>query len=121
MKTRVYQICEFESFFSEGSGREMLGYHALPPAVFSQLEHFLLERSSSGSEEAFWMTLSIRRGFGKVITIQNYVGVILMEDGTLIEILPKIHSAMDCDPDGCLFKRFNALSNRYDRSGRSYL
>ena len=26
MKTRVYQICEFESFFSEGSGREMPGY-----------------------------------------------------------------------------------------------
>ena len=105
MKTRVYQICEFESFFSEGSGREMPGYHALPPAVFSQLEHFLLERSSSGSEEAFWMTLSIRRGFGKVITIQNYVGVILMEDGTLIEILPKIHSAMDCDPDGARTKK----------------
>lgn len=105
MKTRVYQICEFESFFSEGSGREMPGYHALPPAVFSQLEHFLLERSSSGSEEAFWMTLSIRRGFGKVITVQNYVGVILMEDGTLIEILPKIHSAMDCDPDGAQTKK----------------
>ena len=105
MKTRVYQICEFESFFSEGSGREMPGYHPLPPAVFSQLEHFLLERSSSGSEEAFWMTLSIRRGFGKVITVQNYVGVILMEDGALIEILPKIHSALDCDPDGARTKK----------------
>ena len=105
MKTRVYQICEFESFFSEGSGRETPGYHALPPAVFSQLEHFLLEHSSSGSEAAFWMTLSIRSGFGKVITVQNYVGVILMEDGTLIEILPKIHSAIDLDSDGARTKK----------------
>lgn len=40
------------------------------------------------------MTLSIRRGFGKIITVHNYVDVILMEDGTLIEILPKIYSAI---------------------------
>ena len=105
MKTRVYQICEFESFFPEGSGREIPGYHALPPAVFSQLENFLLERSSSGSDAPFWMTLSIRKGFGKIITVQNYAGVILMTDGTLIEILPKIHSALGYGPDAARTKK----------------
>jgi 5-methylcytosine-specific restriction enzyme subunit McrC len=32
---------------------------------------------------------------GKVITARNYVGVITMLDGTVIEILPKIFSLED--------------------------
>ena len=38
------------------------------------------------------MGLSARKGIGKIITAKNYVGVITMEDGTTIEILPKICS-----------------------------
>lgn len=105
MKPKVYQICEFESFFAEGAAPEAPGYHALPPSIFSQLENFLLEHSCAGSNADFWMTLSIRRGFGKIITVRNYVGVILMEDGTLIEILPKIHSAIGADPGAARTKQ----------------
>ena len=36
------------------------------------------------------MSLSVRRGGAKVITARNYVGLIAMNDGTVIEILPKI-------------------------------
>ena len=38
------------------------------------------------------MSISARKGIGKVITAKNYVGVITMNDGTTIEILPKIFS-----------------------------
>lgn len=34
--------------------------------------------------------MSARRGVGKIITARNYVGLITMADGTVIEILPKI-------------------------------
>lgn len=80
MKPKGYQICEFESFFIEGAVREVPGYHALPSSIFSQLENFLLEHSSARLNADFWMTLSIRRGFGKIITVHNYVGVILHAD-----------------------------------------
>lgn len=36
------------------------------------------------------LSLSARRGVGKIITARNYVGLITMVDGTVIEILPKI-------------------------------
>ena len=38
------------------------------------------------------MGISARKGVGKIITAKNYVGVITMDDGTTIEILPKIFS-----------------------------
>jgi len=46
------------------------------------------------------MGLSARRGIGRVITAKNYVGIITMNDGTTIEILPKITSAIEDDADG---------------------
>lgn len=38
------------------------------------------------------MGLSAKKGIGKIITAKNYVGVIIIKDGTTIEILPKIYS-----------------------------
>ncbi|MDD6089039.1 MAG: McrC family protein [Desulfovibrionaceae bacterium] len=49
----------------------------------------MLNRSEE-SDTPDLMRLSVRRGVGKIITAQHYVGVIMMNDGTLIEILPKI-------------------------------
>ena len=37
------------------------------------------------------MTISSRKNVGKIIAAKNYVGVIAMTDGTVIEILPKIN------------------------------
>ena len=105
MKKSVYQIREFESFFSDECGREAPGYHALPRKTFDQLEAFLLSHSDSDADFTFGMKLSFRRGFGKIITVQNYVGIIMMDDGTVIEILPKIYSATDADPGAVRTKR----------------
>ncbi|MBT2292779.1 McrC family protein [Paenibacillus albidus] len=41
------------------------------------------------------MTITSKRGIGKVISARNYVGMITMTNGTEIEILPKLYSRND--------------------------
>ena len=59
---------------------------------FEQLENFVLANQREEPEFGQLMTVSVMRGYGKVIKAQNYVGVITLKDGTTIEILPKISS-----------------------------
>ncbi len=55
----------------------------------------LLNQTAAGfdTEPLELLSLSAQRGMGKVITARNYVGTIVLKDGTQIEILPKIYSA----------------------------
>lgn len=52
---------------------------------FEALEKFVLENESEQ-----YLKITTKKGFGKVLQAQNYVGVIQTKDGTTIEILPKI-------------------------------
>jgi len=84
----TYTITENSGFTSE---RAVYGYKALPKKTFEALENFILANVSEKETEAIeLLSLSARRGVGKVITARNYVGLITMTDGTVIEILPKI-------------------------------
>jgi 5-methylcytosine-specific restriction enzyme subunit McrC len=49
------------------------------------------------------MSVSSKRGIGKIITARNYVGLVIMKDGTAIEILPKIYSKGEVD--SCVTKK----------------
>ena len=86
---KTYQIIEYGSFVRD---KEVLGYTSLPQNTFDALENFILTNSSKETDALELMGLSARKGIGKIITAKNYVGVITMEDGTTIEILPKIYS-----------------------------
>ena len=85
----TYQITEYGSFVA---GKTVDGYVTLPAHTFEALENFILANSGSGDDAPDLMGLSVRKGVGKVISAKNYVGVITMNDGTTIEILPKINS-----------------------------
>ena len=98
----VYQIKEYGSFIS---GKEIEGYITLPPHTFEQLENFILTNRSKDADALELMGLSARKGIGKVITAKNYVGIITLNDGTTIEILPKIYSAIEDDATGTKTKR----------------
>ena len=52
----------------------------------------MLANSTNDTDALELMGISARKGVGKIITAKNYVGVITMDDGTTIEILPKIFS-----------------------------
>lgn len=64
----------------------------LSQSDFEALEKFILENNTEAVE---LMNLSIKKGIGKVITAKNYVGVLSLNSGTTIEVLPKIYSEED--------------------------
>ena len=88
----IYQIREYGSFIAD---KEVEGYVTLPKRTFEQLETFILTNSNKETDALEFMGLSARKGLGKVITAKNYVGLIAMNDGTIIEILPKVFSSVD--------------------------
>ena len=91
MKPRSIVLREF-GLISSREGTNTIDRAYLPPKQFEQLENFVLANQQENSEFGQLMTVSVMRGYGKVIKAQNYVGVITLKDGTTIEILPKISS-----------------------------
>lgn len=89
-----YTILEFGGFVE--SQQPVSDFQNLPKHVFQALEDYILQSKglTDQSEALDFLSLSVRRGIGKVITARNYVGVIALKDGTVVEILPKIHANM---------------------------
>lgn len=87
--SKIYQITEYGSFVRD---KEVLGSTSLPMNTFDALENFILSNRTNNADALELMSISVRKGIGKIITAKNYVGVITMDDGTTIEILPKIFS-----------------------------
>jgi len=84
----THTISEYGGF-TRGAARP--GYERLSEKTFTALETLILENNAGSDTEAVeLLSLSAHRGGEKVITARNYVGVITMNDGTAIEILPKI-------------------------------
>ena len=84
----VYTVTEYGAFTK---GVAASGCTPLPEETFEALESFVLSaRAGSGTEAMELLSLSARRGLGKIITARNYVGVIALPGGAVIEILPKI-------------------------------
>ena len=86
---KTYQITEYGSFVRD---KEVAGCISLPQDTFDALENFVLSNSTNNADALELMGISARKGVGKIITAKNYVGVITMDEGTTIEILPKIFS-----------------------------
>ena len=91
------KIREYGAFCEGKEKRESPnGYVSLKRTTFALLERFVLENNRDGEDGSLEiMSLSARRGIGKIITVKNYVGIISLNDGTVIEILPKIYSEHD--------------------------
>jgi 5-methylcytosine-specific restriction enzyme subunit McrC len=71
---------------------------------FEAIEKFVLE-----NETEQYLKITIRKGFGKVLQAQNYVGVIQTKDGTTIEILPKIQNVDENKSKDILIKMLKTL------------
>lgn len=93
-----YTIKEYQSF-SRGRELEDFGLQSMPEKTFDALERFILENQTDvGDDSQAWrfLSISVKRG-KKVISAKNYVGLITMNDGTTIEILPKLDNASDAE------------------------
>ena len=74
-------------------------YAFLPEPVFQDLEDFI--HAFAGDEEHAdaleFLKISYRRNVGDIISVNNYVGLIQMQNGYQVQILPKID--LGDDPD----------------------
>ena len=103
---KTIQIREYGTFVvGEKNGSKVGGNITLTKRTFEQLENFILSNSSKETDALELMGLSARRGVGKIITAKNYVGIITMNDGTTIEILPKVYSAIEDDANASRTKK----------------
>ena len=92
----TFRIKEYESFTRKVK-IPASGFHVLPEKIFDSLERFLLENTTKDENHAWeFLSLSSKQGI-KVISARNYVGIITMNDGTTIEILPKLDMAEESD------------------------
>jgi len=74
-------------------------------STFEELEKFVLENELS------YLKLTIKKGYGKVLQAQNYVGVIQTKNGTTIEILPKIQNKNEEELKKLFLKMLKTLRN----------
>lgn len=72
--------------------------------TFEAIEKFVLE-----NETEQYLKITTKKGFGKVLQAQNYVGVIQTKDGTTIEILPKIKELENEELKEILIKMLKTL------------
>ena len=91
---KIYSISEYGSFIHD---KNISGYTSLPESTFDALEDFLLSNCNQETDALELMVLSSKKGIGKIIKAKNYIGIIAMKDGTVIEILPKIYSSKKYD------------------------
>lgn len=90
--SQQFMIKEYDSF-TRNVAVSSNHFHSLPESTFDRLEQFILLKKQSADTDALeLMTISSKRGIGKIISAKNYVGLITMDDGTQIEILPKLYS-----------------------------
>lgn len=81
--------------------------HYIDKIAFDAIERFILENEA----HAPYLKITTKRGFGKVLQAQNFVGVIQNKDGTTIEILPKIKNLNEKESRNILLKMLKTLKN----------
>jgi len=79
----------------------------IKPKTFEALEKFVLDNE----ETAQYLKITTKKGYGKVLQAQNFVGVIQAKDGTTIEILPKIRNVDEDKSKEILIKMLKTLKN----------
>lgn len=86
-------------------------YHYIDARYFDELEHFILENQNLTSDMPFFK-LTTRRGVGKVVQAQNFVGTIQLSPNFQIEILPKIHGTSGIEETKkCLIRMLNSMAD----------
>ena len=91
MKQNSFSILEYRSIYYKSYdiyAEDFAGNLVVPKKVFDELKQFILKNS----EQSLFLKPSYKSGLGETLQAQNYVGVIQTQDGTTIEILPKIEN-----------------------------
>ena len=77
----------------------------ISPKNFEAIENFIL----SNEQAIPYLKVTTKKGYGKVLQAQNYVGVLQTKDGTTIEILPKVQELKEDESKKILIKMLKTL------------
>lgn len=89
---KYYVIREYDGFIKEPINKDVNDkYTKIPNKTFDFLEELLIKCNKDDEEATSLMQIRSPRGVGKAICGKNYVGIIELSDGAIIEILPKIY------------------------------
>ena len=96
---KLLEVREFEKISCNPDFKIENEYAYLPEPVFKSLEEFI--RIFTGDENHAdaleFLKIGYRRHVGDIISVNNYVGLIQMQNGYQIQILPKIDFANNSD------------------------
>lgn len=94
---KLLEVREFEKISCNPDYSDEYAY--LPEAVFKDLEDFI--HAFSGDEEKAdildFLKIGYKRHVGNIISVNNYVGLIQMQNGYQIQVLPKIDFGNNSD------------------------
>ena len=92
---------EFESLQYKDEAKP----HFIKEETFLAIEKFVLDNEAT----AQYLKITTKKGLGKVLQAQKYVGLIQTKDGTTIEILPKIQDVKEDKAKEILIKMLKTL------------
>ena len=94
---KLLEVREFDKISCNPDFKTEYAY--LPEPVFRDLEEFI--HAFAGDEEYAdaleFLKIGFRRNVGDIISVNNYVGLIQMQNGYQIQVLPKIDFGRDPD------------------------
>ena len=94
---KLLEVREFDKISYNSDFKTEYAY--LPEPVFKDLERFI--HAFAGDEEYAdaleFLKIGFRRNVGDIIAVNNYVGLIQMQNGYQIQVLPKIDFGSDPD------------------------
>ena len=102
---KLLEVREFDKISCNPDFKTEYAY--LPEPVFRDLEQFI--HAFAGDEEYAdaleFLKIGFRRNVGDIISVNNYVGLIQMQNGYQIQVLPKIDFGNDPDSNNKETKR----------------
>ena len=94
---KLLEVREFDKITCNPDFKTEYAY--LPEQVFQDLEDFIhaFVGDEQHSDALEFLKVSFRRNVGNIISVNNYVGLIQMQNGYQIQVLPKIDFSNDQD------------------------
>lgn len=110
MKRKLVEIREYDVITSNQEASIEAGGVYLDKVSFGQLENLILTFNESNEADAIdFLSISSKRNVGKVIRAKNYVGVLQLNKGVQLQILPKIHGGTQNDSKKTFLKMLKTL------------
>ena len=94
---KILEVREFDRISCNPEFKTEYAY--LPAQAFHDLEEFIHAFAGDGdhADALDFLTIGYRRNVGSIISVSNYVGLIQMQNGYQIQVLPKIDFGSDQD------------------------